>query len=464
MITSVQTDVLSSSVSYGSWHHVVLSRDDPSGIFRGYLDGIPFPTEAGITPSPNGIIADVVYLVVGAGGVSHFFHGAISQFRVWLARLSADEIVAEMYSPTAVRSSNLYGDWKFDGALTDAGGSARHMAGASIPTSGAVTYSTGTLTAEATPPFVQLVAVGQTITVGALPPTVLTPSPAVVSLSAVGGTVSHAKALAPTPATVPLTTVTATVTHAKTLEPTPAAMAIAAPTQTLVLGGVVILAPSPATIPISAPAVAVAHAKTLELTPAAIALTAPVTTLSLGGVVTLAPTPAAVQLQAPAATVTHAKTLTLEAVVVPILAPTATLALGGVISLNLSPAVVSLVAVPVTPGGALALTPQPAAVQLAAAGFALERVYTLSPTPRTVPILAIGSTVTLAKALAVSPVAIILTAYPVTVSGVVILGPGTVHAGSSLNGHTRIGGQRIGSLVGGAELVGTAHGGPSQRQ
>jgi len=143
MIAEVQTDVLSPSVLYGTWHHVVFSRDDPSGIFRGYLDGVPFPSEAGITPSPNGTIPSIVYLVVGVGGPSHYFRGAMSQLRVWLARLSQAEIVTEMLSTNASRLTNLYGDWQLDGTLLDTSGNNRHLSGVSMPTAGAVTYTTG---------------------------------------------------------------------------------------------------------------------------------------------------------------------------------------------------------------------------------------------------------------------------------------------------------------------------------
>lgn len=143
MIREVQTDVLSPSVVYGTWHHVVFSRDDPSGVFRGYLDGVPFPNETGILPNPNGTIPSIVYLVVGVGGPTHYFHGAISQLRVWLARLSAVEIADEMISTNAVRLANLYGDWQLDGDLLDSSGNGRHLAGVSMPTAGAVTYTTG---------------------------------------------------------------------------------------------------------------------------------------------------------------------------------------------------------------------------------------------------------------------------------------------------------------------------------
>ena len=123
-------------LSTGRWYHVAYTRN--AAAHTVYLDG-----EVWIEYSNNISISPTTF-VMGSNGAD-YLNGRMADMRAWSgAVLSQAEIRAEMASPTAVRTSNLWADWQTPagaGRLNDSSGNGRNLS------------TGGTLADEDDPPY-----------------------------------------------------------------------------------------------------------------------------------------------------------------------------------------------------------------------------------------------------------------------------------------------------------------------
>ena len=99
----------------GNWHHLAWTIGTDN-VYSAYYDGTFLGSKQDVR-----IASWPLYVAIGIpeNSGAMYIVGDASQARFWSAKLTQAEIVAEMNSTTAVRTTSLYGDWPLSTTLND---------------------------------------------------------------------------------------------------------------------------------------------------------------------------------------------------------------------------------------------------------------------------------------------------------------------------------------------------------